>query len=293
MPRRRDPLLYDLIFLPWWVSVILAVGAYIGLAFVLPASICPGDSCAASASPQHIIPRQFASLSSILAPYIAVLLLVPAPISAFRDWKKRKLLDRQEGIESIRLLDWRKFEQLLGEYYRRKGFRVRENPHGGADGGVDLWLENDDGLHLVQCKQWRARKVGVEIVRELYGVMAAEGAAGGSVVNSGSFTEAARSFARGKPIDLIGGEALEQMIAEVRQAGAGSQQASRKNQSAPQPAPQPAPQSAPKAEPAGERMSCPRCGASLALRKAGKGRRAGSEFYGCSSFPRCRYTRDA
>jgi hypothetical protein len=32
---------------------------------------------------------------------------------------------------------------------------------------------------LVQCKQWRAFKVGVVVVRKLYGVMAAKGAAGG------------------------------------------------------------------------------------------------------------------
>ena len=49
---------------------------------------------------------------------------------------------------------------------------------------------------LVQCKQWRAFKVGVEVVRELYGVMAAKGAAGGFVVTSGRFTDEAAAFAR-------------------------------------------------------------------------------------------------
>lgn len=43
-------------------------------------------------------------------------------------------------------------------------------------------------LHLVQCKQWKAFKVGLDVVRQLYGVMAARGAAGGFVVTSGTFT---------------------------------------------------------------------------------------------------------
>ncbi len=48
---------------------------------------------------------------------------------------------------------------------------------------MDLELRKEGELHLVQCKRWRARKVGVEIVRELYGVMTALGAVGGYVVS--------------------------------------------------------------------------------------------------------------
>ena len=35
---------------------------------------------------------------------------------------------------------------------------------------------------------------------------------------------------------------------------------------------------------------CPRCGSPLALRTARKGANAGNQFYGCSNFPKCRYT---
>lgn len=34
---------------------------------------------------------------------------------------------------------------------------------------------------------------------------------------------------------------------------------------------------------------CPRCGSPLVLRTAKKGANAGNRFYGCSSFPKCRY----
>ncbi|MDX2368245.1 MAG: NERD domain-containing protein [Colwellia sp.] len=35
-------------------------------------------------------------------------------------------------------------------------------------------------------------------------------------------------------------------------------------------------------------QSCSKCGADMVLRKASKGKNAGNEFWGCSTFPRCR-----
>ncbi|MBN1461647.1 MAG: topoisomerase DNA-binding C4 zinc finger domain-containing protein [Armatimonadetes bacterium] len=37
---------------------------------------------------------------------------------------------------------------------------------------------------------------------------------------------------------------------------------------------------------------CPRCGSDLVLRRAARGKNAGSDFWGCSDFPKCRYTED-
>ena len=38
-----------------------------------------------------------------------------------------------------------------------------------------------------------------------------------------------------------------------------------------------------------EPLICPRCGSKLVLRTAKKGANIGNQFYGCSSFPKCRY----
>lgn len=48
----------------------------------------------------------------------------------------------------------------------------------------------------------------------------------------------------------------------------------------------------PKSQTASEETICPRCGSKLVLRTAKKGANAGNQFYGCSSFPKCRYVRD-
>lgn len=37
---------------------------------------------------------------------------------------------------------------------------------------------------------------------------------------------------------------------------------------------------------------CPRCGGNLVLRTAKRGQNVGNRFYGCSNFPKCRYTRN-
>ena len=40
----------------------------------------------------------------------------------------------------------------------------------------------------------------------------------------------------------------------------------------------------------GEARLCPKCGNNLVLRTAKRGDNKGNEFYGCSTFPKCRYT---
>jgi restriction system protein len=76
--------------------------------------------------------------------------------------------------------------------------------------------KNGTEKFLVQCKQWRAFKVGVDVVRELYGVMAARGATGGFVVTSGRFTEEAINFASGRNVTLVDGPKLFGLLQQAR-----------------------------------------------------------------------------
>ena len=111
---------------------------------------------------------------------------------------------------------------LVGEGFRLQGYQVVETGGGGADGGADLVLskpsKNGGEKFLVQCKQWRAYKVGVDVVRELYGVMAAKGAAGGFVVTSGRFTDEAVSFASGRNVTLVDGPKLHGLLQQAKAA---------------------------------------------------------------------------
>jgi restriction system protein len=168
-------------------------------------------------------------------------------------------------------MSWQQFEALVGEAFRRKGYAVTETGGGGADGGIDLSLKKDGETFLVQCKQWKATKVGVTTVRELYGVMAARGATGGFVVTSGVFTREARAFATGRNIDLIDGPALFALIRGVNPPG----------------------KSAPVlAEVACvSETVCPVCQRPMVKRIAKHGANSGNAFWGCSQYPACKGTR--
>jgi restriction system protein len=271
MARRRSAL-DDLVALPWWFSVVLAIVAYTVLKYGFPAI---GVS-----SP--VVGSFFQSVSKF-APFVAALFLLAAAMAAVKAWRKGKLLDRQTGAHSIRSLSWRAFENLVGEMYRRQGYTIVETG-GGADGGVDLILKKGGEKILVQCKQWKMTKVGVKVVRELYGVMTADGASQGIVLSSGDFTQEAKDFAKGKPLDLVPGTQLARMIAKVKKGGARIHKPTE---------PVVVPESPQPVETATSTNSplCPRCGKEMVRRKARRGADAGKEFWACPGFPECRGTR--
>ncbi|HCY64086.1 MAG TPA: hypothetical protein DHV59_14945 [Oxalobacteraceae bacterium] len=55
---------------------------------------------------------------------------------------------------------------LVGEAFRQQGYQAMENGGNGPDDGIDLILRKGDVLFLVQCKQWKAFRVSVDVVRE-------------------------------------------------------------------------------------------------------------------------------
>lgn len=282
MARRDERILTLLVQCPWWVSAILAGAAYVVLRFVVPELI------PATASPALRGAREAAPL---VAPFLAFVLLVPAPLAAFRTWRERRLLDTQQDLTSIRALSWQAFEALVAEAYRRQGYTVTRTGGDGPDGGVDLTLKKDGNCLIVQCKQWRASRVGVQVVREVFGVMTAQHAQGAVIITSGLFTQEAKTFASGNPIDLVEGQQLADLVRSV-QVG---------------PSPTPwrvvagADAAVHEASPAGAaatsepskthaKTSCPQCGAEMMLRTAQRGAHTGERFWGCSRFPGCRAT---
>jgi restriction system protein len=170
--------------LPWWAGVGLALVSYLvihaGAANLGAAPPAPTRPSEATAIAMYGIK---AAVLPILQYLIPALCLFAAAASAWHR-QQRKALARQaaaqqDGSQALNGMSWREFEQLVGEAFRQRGYQISENSGGGPDGGVDLVLRKGSEKWLVQCKQWRATQVGVVIVRELYGLIAAEGATGG------------------------------------------------------------------------------------------------------------------
>lgn len=201
--------------LPWWVCLLIAAIAGAALHWASTERIviherAPSQQLATLAVQTSL--RGAAFVGQFVLPAI---LLAGAAASFWRRQHRRNLVDDVRGSRTHDALDgmtWQNFELLVGEGFRRRGFAVTEVGGGGADGGVDLVLRKGGEKYLVQCKQWRAYRVGVEVVRELYGLMAARGATGGFVVTSGRFTGPAIAFAEGRNVELIDGPKLFTML---------------------------------------------------------------------------------
>ncbi|HEY1768997.1 MAG TPA: restriction endonuclease [Chthoniobacterales bacterium] len=102
-----------------------------------------------------------------------------------------------DNPEQMYELNPRKFEELVAELFRAKGYEI-ELGRGRKDGGVDIraFLRNDIGalLTLVQCKRYGPhRKINVDVVRQLHGVVNRDNASAGVIVTTSTFTRDARS----------------------------------------------------------------------------------------------------
>lgn len=249
-----------LVTIPWWnfpiIGMILCTIIY---SFTISHPISVGSSLSISMAPLNIF----------LIPFI----LVSSCIMAYQSYTitngRQEMLEKHTSIGSIQQLNWKQFEVLVGAYYRKQGYQVVENLNDGADGGVDLRLHKDGTKTIVQCKHWKSAKVGVKEIREFYGILMHEQAKQAIYITSGVYTEEAKVFAQGKSMVLIDGRQLTAMITSVN-GNIAPQQATPLQSSIP---------------------ACPKCGSEMIIRRARKGDTAGSDFWGCTNYPRCRGTR--
>ncbi len=262
--------------LPWQAGVALAIIAYLGFHYLATLPVLPvavSDSKQFAQNLGSSVGWQVAITLAMFLQYLVPLaLLLGAGISFFKRRRQSQLhsaVVRRPGRDALERMSWREFEGLSAEVFRRKGFQIRERGGSAPDGGVDIELRAGKDKYFVQCKQWKVTKVGVATVRELYGVMAAEGAVGGFVVASGEFTEEAKKFAEGRAIELISTDAMLRMVEETGEPYS------------------------PAARPATAVPDCPKCGGAMVRRTAKRGDNAGSSFWGCAQYPACRGVRPA
>lgn len=206
--------------MPWWVSVVLAALSYLAM-HTLASWPVPVAAATAGAFRATMVPAMVKGLAATAEMVLPILFMLGAAISVWHRHVRRRLHHDATGAHPAKAIDgmsWRTFEVLVGEGFRRQGYAVLELGGDGPDGGIDLVLKKSGSEFLVQCKHWRAQRVGVAVVRELYGVMSAKGSAGGMVVTSGSFTADAKAFARGCHIELIDGPQLIKLLNAGRAA---------------------------------------------------------------------------
>lgn len=254
--------------LPWQVCLALAAVAWLGFHQLAqiepPAARNVGEMGSAAGV---MIFKTAGMFLQYLAPFA---LLLAALMSWVGKRRRAKLLTDTEARTAnapLHQLSWQEFEQIVAAHFEQNGYSVSFTS-AGADGGVDVVARKGRETFLIQCKQWRATQVGVSVVRELFGVMAARGATGAFVVSIGAFSNDAKAFADGRNIELVDANTLLKS-ATPNQLPSASLPAQSPRQSAP---------------------GCPKCGSVMVRRVARQGANKGRAFYGCSAYPQCRST---
>ncbi len=100
--------------------------------------------------------------------------------------------------ERMRNLAPRRFEELVAELFRNMGYTVELTPRT-RDGGLDIIaIERNDlgaALTLIECKRYSEQnRVGVDVVRGLYGVVEQRRATRGIIATTSYFTRDAATF---------------------------------------------------------------------------------------------------
>jgi hypothetical protein len=124
--------------------------------------------------------------------------------------------------EDLKQLSPIEFEQLITRLVRDMGFEA-ETTKASGDGGIDVEavLKRPilGGRYLFQCKRFAPdNPVGSAALREFYGaVIADRKAVKGVFITTSTFTPQAVQFAEGLAIELIDGEQLRALLADMKQ----------------------------------------------------------------------------
>jgi restriction system protein len=210
-------------------------------------------------------------------------------------WRRRRWRQRRQS--DIQRMDWAEFQPLLCLLLEQHGYHLSES--GNRPGVVDLVLRKNRQTYLVHAKSWKAGKLGMEEVRELYAAMVTRSAHGGIVVSAGRFGRAAMQFARETQIQLIDGPLLQQWLAKLTPASTRPAADDAFLPAETQPSSRPAAMDtqllsefSPTSTQASPQVpACPLCDAPMRERTARKGRHAGRKFWGCTRHPVCKGVR--
>jgi hypothetical protein len=173
-----------------------------------------------------------------------------------------------EVLEQLRSIDWFQFEKLVGLVYRKLGYTVTRRGGANPDGGIDLVIEKDGQRSAVQCKQWKTWSVGVKAVREFLGALTDAEIKKGIFITLCGYTGEAKQLAEKHGIEIVNETGLAQMLESTEARFAPEALAILRD----------------------TRKFCPKCESEMVLRKATKGLGAGRQFWGCSAYPKCRFT---
>lgn len=210
---------------PWWVWVLGAILAYLGLHGLAVRGLAPGQAPGTDAG---YLMRALVGLAQWLIP---AALLAASAVAAHRQRRASRLrrgLTADPVGTALGDLSLGDFETLVAEVFRQLGYLVSERAGGHSVGRREILLVRADGRRnavgqtrarpaspisaVAHIRYWQAWRIGATEVRELIAAMTARGAERGFLVVPGEFTRDARRAAEGKPIEMIDEAGLRALV---------------------------------------------------------------------------------
>jgi restriction system protein len=168
---------------PWWVSLVVAALLFAGAYQFLP---------------------EFALFVAL--PFIGVAIHV-----AWKQFRGKTPANAAERLAALREMPWEEFSSVVSAAYRKQGYAVEASP----GGGFDFTLRKNGQITLVHCRRWKVSQTGVGPVRELCEAMAKHEAFNCVCISAGEFSANAREFAAGRPVTLLNGAALAELVGAI------------------------------------------------------------------------------
>lgn len=165
---------------PWWISFALGLAAALVARLVLPKDL------------------------EVFAAFSAVPFLVIGAIAAWKQLRAPSAARVADTLSTVGTLSWTQFADAMEQAFRQAGHEVTRLPGPAAD----FELTKAGRTTLASCRRWKAKRTGVDPLRELQAAMAQREAAAGIYVLLGEPTEQAARFATEHGIELLQGVAL-------------------------------------------------------------------------------------
>ncbi len=174
----------------WWISFGVAIGLFAIARLLLP--------------DKYVVYAMFFPL-----PFVVI-----GCIAAWKQLQAPGATRIAQTIETVRGMSWGDFSRAVEEAYRRDGFTV--NRLSGAE--ADFEVIKAGRIGLVSCKRWKAARVGIEPLRDLYAARRAREAHECTYVGVGEFSANALAFAKEKNIRLLHDAELARLLPDLARA---------------------------------------------------------------------------
>lgn len=171
----------------WWISVAIGIGLTIVGTF--------------------FVPKGYAA-------FVGLPFLVIGAIAGWRQLRTPSAARIERTIEAVRAMSWGDFSRALEEGFQRDGYRVSR-----VDGaGADFQITKGGRTSVVGCKRWKAARLGVEPLRDLYAARREHDAHDCICVATGELSEPARAFATDHNIRVMHGAEIARLLPRAGRA---------------------------------------------------------------------------